>query len=322
MHRPLPSQPLANMNRTVESADPFKILGITDKDKEIIDTLSDDLKNRVLGYEAYKMNTGLMNHIIAQMKEIPILPSEVPPDNDRNNLIKVEFPEEGGVLTYMEGYDLPYRGFPYFELVEKIDVIKKLARAFLSGVYHALKAHWWLIPLLAPALLVARDLISAGLYTFYKLIDRFKLKPIRLSQAMRSLHNSFSSQKIKDAKIDEIRIMLRDIICHILELDNAYRFRAQDLVEELDKTNLNKNPIKELNRILTIAQGRETTQEISDTWKLLKLFNSFYLRFDRKMLYLVKNVLNDLDIDKFKLTPEDKQFCLKRKDYIFGFTLK
>lgn len=295
------------------NGNPWKI------NQEMLAGLPDELKRSLVEYESQKINMGLMGQIIGEMKEIPILASEIPPENDRNPLIKVEFPEEGGVLTYMEGYDFPYRGFPYFEIVEKIDVIKKIAKASLSGLYHSLKRRRLMLLTLIPAILVFRDLMTAGVYTFYRLIERFKIKKTRMSRCMRALHQAFSDTVSEDTRVQELSDMLRDLICNTLEFDNAYRFRAQDLVEALDRKRLEQSPIQELLRLLTLAQSRETTQEIRDTWKLIKLFVSFYLRFDRKLLKLFQSVLLNLNVEQFKLTPEDTQFCVKRKDYVFGF---
>ena len=137
-------------------------LGIKAVDPEVLSSLPADVQQTVIQSQADRVNMILMSHIIGQMKEIAVLPSEIPPANDRNALIKVEFPEEGGVLTYMDGYDLPYRGFPYFEIVEKIDVIKKIAKASLSGLYHSLKRRRFMLIVLLPAFFVFRDLMTAG----------------------------------------------------------------------------------------------------------------------------------------------------------------
>ncbi len=287
--------------------------------QELLNTLPESIRGPFLEFESYKLNMGLMGQIAAQMKEIPVHPSEVPPEGDRNPLQRVEFLDEGGVMTYMEGYELPYRGFPLAENVDKIDVIKKIAKASVSGMYHSLKDRKWLIVFLLPAVLVFRDLINAVVYTFYRLIERFRVKPIRLSQCMRDLHRAFGVESDLTPKMSDLRTMLRDVTCNILEFDNAYRFRAQDIIEEMDREALKKNTIKELLRLLKVMQSRETTQEIRDTWKLGKLFVSFYLRFDKKLQSMVRDVLLDINVDQFKLTPEDKQFCVKRKDYVFGF---
>lgn len=286
------------------------------QEKISLDGLPPQVQRSLLEYESYRTNSQMMAQIMHQMKEIPVLPSEIPPANDRNALTRVEFPDEGGVLTFMEGYSLPYRGFPLADLVEKIDVIKKVAKASISGLYHSLKERRLMILTLLPAFFVFRNIVTAGVYTFWRLIERFRIKKERLSQCMRALHTSFTDV---ETPLEELKIMLRDLVCNVLEFDNAYRFRAQDLIEVMDKEKMLKNPVKELKRIMTVAQERETTQEIKDTWKLGKLFVSFYLRFDRKLLALFRDVLLGIDVSKFKLTPEDIQFCAKRKDYVFGF---
>lgn len=287
--------------------------------EKALEGLNPEARQALINFEVYQRNMAIMAQISAQMKEVPILPSEIPPENDRNALQRVEFPEEGGVLTYMEGYELPYRGFPLAEIVEKIDVMKKLAKASLSGLYHALKDRRLMLIVLFPAIFVFRDLIYSGVYTFYRLIERFKLKSVRMSRCMRELHRAFSADRPREGeKMTTLRTMLRDVICNVLEFDNAYRFRAQDIFAEIDSIALKRSPVKELTRLLTLMQSRETTQEIRDTWKLARMFVSLYLRFDRKLLRMIVDVLSSINIEQFKLTPEDIQFCVKRKDYVFG----
>jgi len=99
--------------------------------------------------EALVQSVSMMNEVAKRIKQIPELPSEKPIDN--HPLLRVEMPDEGEVFTYMEGYDYPYRGYPYYEFVDKIDLIKKLSRNAQSGFYHGLKNlkwKWLLIPLI------------------------------------------------------------------------------------------------------------------------------------------------------------------------------
>lgn len=271
---------------------------------------------------AVKENMRIMNMIVREMKEIPELPSEAP--KDISPLEKVEFPVEGGILTYMQGHPYPYRGFPYFEFVDKIDLIKKITRAMFSGLYHELKRKNKLSFLsLIPALWIFRSFVRTGIYVFYRIIERFRMKSSRYSQAIRELHRAFSLEapnEIEDQR--ELRIRIRDLVCMILENDNAYRFRFQDIAEHLDKDKIKTNPIHELDSLLKLMSEREITQDIKDTWKLLRLFISLYLRFDKRLRNIIINGLSEINIEKVKLTPEDKHFCEGRKDYVFGFMKK
>jgi len=288
-------------------------------DDKTAESLDPKIRKLVEEYVMKGITEFSLINITRNMKEIPIHPSEIPPPGDTYPLLKVEFPSEGGVLSYQEGLEQPYRGFPFFEVVEKIDLIKKVSRASLSGLYHSFKTKKWLLFTLIPAVWMFKNLLYAGVYALYRVIERTRIKPRYYSQAIRELYRAFSYPQGESSKMLELRLMLRDLVCMILEFDNAYRFRVQDLLEELNKTSLKKNPIKELNRIFTIVQEREKTQEIKDTWTLVKLFNSLYLRFDYQFKKMVVNILKELDIDKIKLTVEDKVFAGKRKDYVFGY---
>ena len=277
-------------------------------------------------YKAFVENTRRMNEIVAEMKEIPFLPSEQPGtkedgSHDINPLEKVEFPSEGGVLTYMGGYPQPYKGFPFFEFVDKIDVIKKIQRATLSSLYHSLKKKsWWQ---LAPLILVPwlfGVFVRSFIYSFYRMVDRFKIKPLRYCTSMRELHRCFSIEYYGE-KDKEMRLMLRDLICMFLEFDNAYRFRFQDVIVELDKENLKKHPVKEIRRLFVIMSSRENTQEIKDTWKLVQYFLPLYMRLNKSLRVKMVSILSELNLEKMALSVEDKVFSEKRKDYKFDFQL-
>lgn len=284
--------------------------------------MTDEIKeNQIVdpAQSAFIENYRIMNQIIAEMKEVPVLPSERP--KDVNPLIKVEFPEEGGMLTYMENHKYPYKGFPYFEFVDKIDIIKKILRSILSSFYHSIKKRNKLqLLMVILSLWIFKDLFRSVLYTFYRLVERFRIKSIRYCTAVREIYRAFSLEVEEETPQDrEIREMMRDVVCMLLEFDNAYRFRLQDILVEVNKKNLKKNFRREILRVLKIMSEREKTQEIRDTWKLIKIAVKYYLLIDRRVERILKNVILEIDFDKIELSVEDKHYCEKRKDYIFGF---
>lgn len=267
---------------------------------------------------AQMQNMALMNQIVANMKEIPELPSEKP--QDVHALQKVEFPEGGGILTYMEGYEHPYKGFPYFEFVDKIDVIKKILRGTLSSFYHSLKARSK-VQLLTLALVpwLFNDYVKASVYAMYRQVGRFRIKPERYCTAIRELHRAMSKDQVELTSTREMRLMLRDIMCMLLEFDNAYRYRFQDVMTELDKAALERNPSKEIMRLLKLMQSREQTQEIRDTWSLVAYFFPIYLPFNKPLRNNLIAVLTDLDLKEIALDVQDRQYAGARKDYKFSF---
>lgn len=281
--------------------------------------MSENPTPQMSDHEAFVRNTQMMNGIVAEMKLIAELPSEKA--TDINPLQKVELPDSGGVYTYMEGHAQPYKGFPFFEFVDKVDQIKKIQRGVLSSLYHSFTKRSKLqlaFLLIVPWLF--GDLVRSFVYTFYRMVDRFKLKPLRYCTAMREVYRAFSVEFHDDtAEEREMRLMVRDIMCMFLEFDNAYRFRFQDVIAELDKTNPDSG--KEVVRLLELMTSRENTQEIKDTWKLVRYFLPWYLFFNKSLKKNLTAILQSLDLEKVKLSVEDEHYCSERKDYNFGFQL-
>ena len=305
----------------MENGTPDKTCGTVDS--ELLKGVTEQQKKAIINWEQYVQFNKAMSEITSNMKEIPILPSQIAPEDDRHTIQKVELPPEGGVLTYMSEFEYPYRGFPFEEFVTIVDVIKKIVKGSLSGLFHSFRTNKPKILLILPTVLVLRELLYVGTYTFHRLITRYKIKAHRYSQSMRELYRAISNpRKNEKPRMMELRLMARDVICMILEFDNAYRFRVQDILGELNKYELDKNPIKEINRLVDIASGRELEQQVKDTWRLIKLFTSYYLRFDRQLRNMVVDVLSDLNLERFKLMPEDMVYCAPRKDYVFGFMKK
>lgn len=281
--------------------------------------MTEEEKNQVAQTTALIENQRLMGQIIAEMKEIPELPSEVP--TDVHALTKVELPDTGGVLTYMEGYDEPYKGFPFHEFVDKIDSLKKLSRGVLSSLFHSLKrrnklqvASLVLVPWLF------NDLLRGTIYAYHRIIIRFKIKELRYSDAVREVYRAMSTKFLGETSDEAtIREMVRDLLCMVLENDNAYRFRFQDIVVELDKEALKRNAGKELVRLLALMQTRERSQDVKDTWTLLKTFLPMYLFVNRKVRMRIVQTLGELDMEKVRLSKEDIFYCKPRKDYKFSF---
>ena len=286
---------------------------------EIIDPKKQEQEAQAYNeFAQYQQNMRLMQEIVREMKEIPVLPSEQP--KDINPLTKVELPQEG-VLTYMEGFEHPYKGFPFYEFVDKVDFLKKFSRAIISGFYHELKRKNPLLFItLLPSLWVAKSAVRAGVHVAHKQVERFLVKKQRYCTAIRELHRSFSviNPDMRGEEI-EFAFKLRDTMCMILEFDNAYRYRFQDILVEMDSERMKTHPVYEVVRLLELMQSREVTQEIKDTWTLFILAAKWYLRFDRKLKKIISHVLSNLDKSKLILDESDKQFADKRKDYTFGF---
>jgi hypothetical protein len=234
---------------------------------------------------------------------------------------KIELPESGGLYTFMKGKDYPFQGFPYWEFVDAIDKVKKLAKAQASGIYHnVIKGNKLKLLTLIPALWAIKRIFPIEIYTFYRWVERFKLKPLRYCIAVRELYWIFTMDRENEPLEEKnLRLMIRDVICMIMEFDNAYRFRMQDLLAEMDIEAFKKKPTKELKRIIKIAQSRELRQEGKDMWTLMDTIVVTYLLIDRKFKKMLVDIFSNLNKEKISLNESDKFYAKGRKDYKFGF---
>jgi hypothetical protein len=229
--------------------------------------------------------------------------------NDNHALQKVEFPDKGGVLTWMDGYELPFEGFPFFEFVDRIDLLKKMSRSLLSGMFHTFREKKFLLIFLLPVIPILPHLLCVAVYTFHRFVERFMLREERYCDAVRELYRCFPKNNLS--------LQIRDLVCMLFEMDNAYRYRFQNLIIEVDKKAVKKNVIKELLRLTDLASSREKHEDIRNTWKLVRLALRFYVRFDLKLKRIIKNVLLNIDIEKVKMSESAKLFSSKREDYDF-----
>ena len=224
---------------------------------------------------------------------------------------KVKFPESGGTFTYYSGLEYPMKGFFDKETVDKVADLKI-------------------------------DIMVALLF-FKKVLKRKLLGPIFLLLFRKQIKESFNTwvsvnhTMLKDFLIDEIRYCdfvqevrrvfpgdhkTEDLLGMILEFDDAYRYRFQDAFGQFDQVNFNKHPIKELKKFFKYLEDNENIlkkgdkwgENLKSKWRMVGLIIPFIV-FDRKLFKMVKKFFNELNVEKLKLSPEDR-FHSKKK---FGY---
>jgi hypothetical protein len=125
-------------------------------------------------------------------------------DKEYVKVENIEYPKEGGVLTYLKGFKFPFPGFPAQPFVHKTALIKALIPALCKG---------------------AKYVISSD-----------NIDPKKYSRPVREIYRLFNLliEKEKREEMKQKWVNLRDVICYILEFDSAYRFRLQDVLREIN----------------------------------------------------------------------------------------
>jgi hypothetical protein len=156
-----------------------------------------------------------------------------------------------GFFTKISTFTLPYRGFPLGEAVENLDRAKKTIRLILEGIYSDFRKRSKIGKLrLVLSLRHVKSILNGVILSCHFIISKFEVKECWLSESVKEIYRVMSiaiereHQGETGGMADKMK-MIRDLVCMFLELDNAYRFRMQDILPEIDmnKIRMNENDI-------------------------------------------------------------------------------
>lgn len=231
---------------------------------------------------------------------------------------RIEYPEEGGILCYYRVYKFPAKGIPVASALELICVIKKLIINTLK-VITSFPFRYLMIPFFFFPRHVRQKAIYYALGKFADVCDwtlnRWYLTPKRLSTPFREIYfkteeyvnKNFGEPYLTISAIPmsspaltkkEVWLKMAYIVCMILHYDaGGYGWRAQDILMELNKENLRKDPAKELERLFGILMKRERTGGVdASKYEPFFTFAKWGLKLKRKSWEPIIDILCSLDI--------------------------
>lgn len=185
-----------------------------------------------------KLNRGIdfLNYILKHTKKDDPLREvlDSPVGKKRKAISVVDKPKEGGILTYFSGAKLPFRGFPDREYVNEIATMKKF--------------------------------IPMGIKWMWRVVEEMvPINPRELSQPVREIWRlcTLLAEREESSAMQGKWEAVRGIVCMILEYDDAYRFRFQDIATEvkLDELKLSEEDKYWFKDKAYKWRGREETRE-------------------------------------------------------------
>lgn len=217
---------------------------------------------------------------------------------------KFTYPELG-FLSHYQGRPYPNKGMTYTEATEANNMVKRA----VIGLAMCLKPTWH--PIRNCEVQLKRFLDY--LYVPHYLHWRFYADSTReLFSASYMMMRKLSSQ--------EKAYWWARIPATLLEYENSYRFRFQDICSIMDKEVLKKNPRRELKRVQKIYLAREKgsgDNTVTDKFKMVfRLLRVLLLvpRFKKAFQFAVANC----DFEKFKLDEADQYWANRFNDYLYG----
>jgi len=108
------------------------------------------------------------------------------------------------------------------------------------------------------------------------------------------------------------------IVSHLIEYDNAYRFRLSDILSETSKEKL-QSPRKEIKRLIKIVLSREDSHTSHKYIKIAELLTiALYIPKIRRAF---DEVIKDMNLEAMQLDESDKYWlCMKNHYKFMGMT--
>lgn len=230
-----------------------------------------------------------------------------------NYIERIDCVQYKGSLVYYKGASQPKKGFPTPEAIHELNKIKRLILELSRNLN-------WLI-LLGILLCDKNKLINSFNIIFDKIFVTYNVRHHRIKHDFMCQSSAtlatFISKILTDYGINEISANTFGVnIAQIIEYDDAYRYRAQDIATEININNLTDNPIKEIKRLLDLSQSREMGK-IGITKKIRSIVMPVvYLLYIPKFRKIF--IQNAYLLEGMKYDESDWYWVCRRDDYLFG----
>lgn len=225
---------------------------------------------------------------------------------------RCHMPAEGGMYLYFDEFKYPHKGVPFEGATRANDAVKRSALSMLRFFSSKPMRYFILLFFFIPG----RKKIAKAFFHQYALwIDHvmrdFYLQPRFCCDVVRELHRVLSSMNLSD---DEK--ILATAVCMFLEYDDAYRYRVQDIFENIHKATFIENPVSEIRRLASIGYNRDDPTMKEKFWSKVPMFIGMMLH-EKYFKNMLIELMEKVDMEKMFLDDGDWYHCLAWNGYNF-----
>ena len=261
--------------------------------------------------EAMKLwqNKQLIDVIVRNMRGSKNVETFTPEEGQVHYVSGLVMPITGGIVTsYVDekGNFAPDRkGYSYDVTAEKVADMKRIIVALLYGVMNV-RGKW----ILGLFYLLFRKRLKES---FWRMVWQLRemiivhlIMPIRYCVSVREVHKAFG------VFTEERMKWVRDIVCMILEFDDAYRYRFQDVMGEFSPDSFKKDSEKEIKRLFNFILQREEDPRINHMWKSVSMVISLLFITHR---FEIEAFFSQLNPENMKLDEDDFYYAKVKPGY-------
>ena len=230
----------------------------------------------------------------------------------------LDFRRDTGILVYYEGAEYPKKGGTEPEAMFAINIMKKI-------IVHPtrLLLNWELYPTVILFLLKTKKgkakFLNKVLNVYNEIstraIEGVLIKRCYMTPTGKAI-DMLVYKTLINLGVDEViaNNFARYFAC-LLEFDDAYRYRFQDTMSEVNEDELFKHPAKEFIRVLKIYQSRDI-EGISSKMAILEPAIKILFKF-KWFTKAFMSALKDINIKDMQMDVSDIYWTNMRSDYKF-----
>ncbi len=241
----------------------------------------------------------------------------------------MEYPEFGGQLAYFKECPFPQKGHPYPTAIYAINEAKR----FLRGMFRVFASKSMVLPLLGFFLSSKKkkiDILSRFCQAYVDFSSSFledhRLEFIRYGNFTRELINLVARFLYFLGIEKNLAEQFAEFFCIILEYDDAYRLRIEDLLSVTSLEKIIKIPIHEIKKLAEIMVLREPGHRkdigngekfvnVSRILSIILLLPSFRKAF--------KESLIECKFENLQYDDADRYHVMWRNDYDYmGYSIE
>jgi hypothetical protein len=224
-----------------------------------------------------------------------------------------------GMYLWYKGLPFPKKGFPFPEALAAVNTVKRFTMFFTSFVSRSM-----LFPLLGFVILPFKykvKIIEKMLFNYCRLcnwvLNSFYLKEQYYANCPHELWKLITNFLIELGITEQTAVRTGQIIATLIEYDDAYQYRIEDLFSLTTKEKMLLNPRMEIKKMLSALSNREVGMKEDEVGGKIasmgKMFSTLLLIPRIKRAFL--KGLIQTDFVKLQLDEADRYWCLNRNDY-------
>ncbi len=249
---------------------------------------------------------------------------------DKDGKPMIEYTKNKGILVWNEGIEkplaeYPFKGMPQPQQTFANNIVKKtileLCRILTLPIFCLAPLIFIFMPRKSKINLLNKALKSLNDITF-RTIEIFLLEEDYLTPLAKTMQR-FTRRFLTYLGLNESEAnRFAETVGFILEYDNAYRFRLQDMFNETTKDKIINYPEQEIKRIVCISRQREAGKVLNDKFKLFANLITWVLK-DNWIKKSYIQAMKETNFDDMKMDESDIFWTNFWEGYDFrGLTLE